>query len=450
MNGDHGGARSARASASSSQNSVSKSPSRLSLRSVVSVLAGDDDAVASRRGSDESSILPDPPALYAVDSSDAAAPPPLCFRMWRTIINRFRLRARELLPPNEYEDDNDKDKTLSKDAKKKKCAKKKKAKRLRERQLVQSKIICAALRMAMQICGMYEREFPRIREHDVAALSCRCMLYDVLPLNRDRSGYHYPFDSPDTKETIVCTREQGVPQIHRASLEKLVERMTMTCSKDPDLHIRFIILLTFHSYTNAHTLLTLLFRRYFIPMPKSTEMDESEVLSPKAATLSRHETFIRHRQAPTQIRVFSVLKHWVEDHFDDFMQDGVLFGRLLAFIEYVAGEAGDWSSGRYLRDDGGGGGEHRGGAARSMSGVTARPKRGLSWNARTNPWTTKLALQLRNILYRKREIAEGYLLLSENVFQTSAKVSSAASFSTGSGFGSMSASNSFTAGSDSV
>ena len=87
----------------------------------------------------------------------------------------------------------------------------------------------------------------------------------------------------------------------------------------------------------------------------------------------------------------------------------------MAFIEYVTGEAGDWSSGRYLRDD--------------DKAENRSKKRGLSWNARTNPWTTKLALQLRSILYRKREVADGHLVLHEGSFQTNAKSSSMTSYS---------------------
>lgn len=119
----------------------------------------------------------------------------------------------------------------------------------------------------------------------------------------------YSFDfEPEASITVVSTACSfaGNDQIRCGTLRKLVERLTD--DRLQDLNLRYVFLLTYHSFTNARTLFQILVERYFIPCPPNSTPNEIEY-------------FQKFRQKGIRLKVFSVIKKWVEDHWSDFEQD---------------------------------------------------------------------------------------------------------------------------------
>lgn len=115
----------------------------------------------------------------------------------------------------------------------------------------------------------------------------------------------YVFDH-DADSSITVVPGGANDQIKCGTLHKLIERLTD--DRLQDLNLRFVFLLTYHSFTTAHDLLQALVQRYFTPAPPN-------------ATPGEIQYFQRNRQKGIRLKVFSVLKKWVEDHFCDFEQD---------------------------------------------------------------------------------------------------------------------------------
>eukprot|EP00743_Colponemidia_sp_Colp-15_P006234 GILK01006706.1.p1 GENE.GILK01006706.1~~GILK01006706.1.p1 ORF type:complete len:701 (-),score=119.94 GILK01006706.1:216-2276(-) len=135
----------------------------------------------------------------------------------------------------------------------------------------------------------------------------------------------YMFDVEDSADNIrfsadeVSGNAQAGPQIRCATLNKLVERMTH--EKYQDLNIRYAFLLTYRSFAEPAELLDKLIHRFYVPIPPNMTPKEIEFFKAK-------------KQAPIQIKVFSVLKCWLSDHFYDFEGDANLKQK---FIECVDG-----------------------------------------------------------------------------------------------------------------
>lgn len=127
------------------------------------------------------------------------------------------------------------------------------------------------------------------------------------------------FSSPDGPGNLVMAPDDdGVAQIKAATLEKLVERLTHQVH--PDFDLRSVFMLTYREFATPTELLALLARRF----------ERAEML--------------REQCAPIRIKVFSVLKHWLEHHFYDF-EDPVLRARISAYIEELLMTARDESTG---------------------------------------------------------------------------------------------------------
>eukprot|EP00743_Colponemidia_sp_Colp-15_P009148 GILK01009982.1.p1 GENE.GILK01009982.1~~GILK01009982.1.p1 ORF type:complete len:898 (+),score=183.75 GILK01009982.1:127-2820(+) len=146
----------------------------------------------------------------------------------------------------------------------------------------------------------------------------------------------YIYDEPDTLSNIVLStqasdqvfvgkREQT---IKCATHSKLVERLTH--EKYQDLSNRFAFLLTYRSFMTPVQLLEALIHRYFVPAPPNM-------------TLSETKAFNRGKRAQIQIKVFGVLKSWIEERFDDFESNQELRERLeLFFIDALRYKYGPW------------------------------------------------------------------------------------------------------------
>lgn len=111
-------------------------------------------------------------------------------------------------------------------------------------------------------------------------------------------------------------------QIRGATVIKLVERLTYPNFVDPDFLFEF--LLTFRSFTNPKELLDLLIKRFQVPIPDYMRENEKE-----------QEIFQRIFVKPVRLRVFNVIKKWIEDHWYDFESNWSLLEDLRNFIEQI-------------------------------------------------------------------------------------------------------------------
>jgi son of sevenless len=145
-------------------------------------------------------------------------------------------------------------------------------------------------------------------------------------------GYEYEFDEEDTEHNIVTSVDSSddSEQIKCATLNKLIERMTM--ENKQDLNVRYTFLLTYRSFTTPAEFLMKLKQRYYVPVPPN-------------ASPSEIEYFKRVKLAPVQIKVFGVLKKWLEEHYSDFKEDSELRKRLADMIdEMIERSLGPWAA----------------------------------------------------------------------------------------------------------
>lgn len=117
----------------------------------------------------------------------------------------------------------------------------------------------------------------------------------------------YAFDEPDTEERVLLGEpgpgEDGPGPLRAATMDKVVERITH--EHNTDLTARYVLLLTYRTYTDAGTLLRKLADRFNAPVPDNLTPPEARMF--KALTLDR-----------IQIRVCGVLKYWLQEHYHDF------------------------------------------------------------------------------------------------------------------------------------
>ena len=155
-----------------------------------------------------------------------------------------------------------------------------------------------------------------------------CSRYDFQDHNSEEKG-----DSQPTEHVPDMVLEDDQEHIKSASLDALVKRLTHPHM--PDLKIRFVFLLTYRKYITPIGLLEKMVHRYLVPLPAGA-----------AATPAAQEQFRKTAMAPIQIKVFSVLRTWLEDHWYDFQDHPELRVRLQQFLSYVAAFpecTGPWS-----------------------------------------------------------------------------------------------------------
>eukprot|EP00455_Lapot_gusevi_P022964 TRINITY_DN2390_c0_g1_i2.p1 TRINITY_DN2390_c0_g1~~TRINITY_DN2390_c0_g1_i2.p1 ORF type:complete len:489 (+),score=135.39 TRINITY_DN2390_c0_g1_i2:211-1467(+) len=126
--------------------------------------------------------------------------------------------------------------------------------------------------------------------------------------------------------------EESLSQaIKCATLNKLIERLTH--EKYQNLNLRYVFLLTYRSFTSPQELLDKLIARYYIPIPPNLTPPELDM-------------FKKNKIAPIQIKVFSVLKNWLEEHFHtDFAENNhSLVHQLLNHLEKIISDStGPWA-----------------------------------------------------------------------------------------------------------
>ncbi len=125
----------------------------------------------------------------------------------------------------------------------------------------------------------------------------------------------YEFDEDDRPDNIVI--DNG--KIKCATLTKLVSRLTH--EKGTDLNMRYVFLLTHHSFTDSLEVLSKLESRYKVPVP--TNLSPSEVEKFKADKIDK-----------VQIRVCSVIKNWLDEHWEaDWEENAELQKGLTTLIQ---------------------------------------------------------------------------------------------------------------------
>lgn len=118
--------------------------------------------------------------------------------------------------------------------------------------------------------------------------------------------------------------------IKAGTIYKLVERLTYHEHTNPTF-IR-IYLMTYRSFSKPSELLNLLIDRFHIPNPCEVESNESRRDPLMMKALKR---FKANYVSPIQLRVFNVLRHWVEFHYYDFQREPELLVKLKQFVDSV-------------------------------------------------------------------------------------------------------------------
>jgi len=113
----------------------------------------------------------------------------------------------------------------------------------------------------------------------------------------------------------------GRRQVKGATLKKLVERVTDPQVSDPTFLMQFII--TYRSFTNPHELLELLKVRY-----------ESGIEINPGASDAEKET-LTQKQSILRVRVFNVIRHWIDKQWMDFLEDQTLVAKLLCYATMI-------------------------------------------------------------------------------------------------------------------
>lgn len=154
----------------------------------------------------------------------------------------------------------------------------------------------------------------------------------------------YRFAEPNSSKNIVFEdneRNSGVQQIKGATLVKLVERLTYHENADPMFMKTFLT--TYRSFCKPNELLDLLIERFNIPDPEfSSDSESDSEMGDKTSKMRIAQDMKRFREKyshPVQVRVFNVLKHWVDQHFYDFDQDNDLLHKLTSFLDKITGRA---------------------------------------------------------------------------------------------------------------
>ena len=126
----------------------------------------------------------------------------------------------------------------------------------------------------------------------------------------------YPFDEPDVESKIVLVKDGSVNNIKGATLPKLVERLAH--EKYHDMSYMMAFLMTYKSFAKPMELMGLLEKRFNLPRPVK-------------ATEAQMQMFQRKRVMPIHLRVFNVLKFWVDKFSVDFEEDTELANRVKSF-----------------------------------------------------------------------------------------------------------------------
>ena len=125
-------------------------------------------------------------------------------------------------------------------------------------------------------------------------------------------------DTDDIKFVHDTNSSSRYPQIKAATIEKLVERLTY--EKFPDTEYVQAFMLTYRSFTTPLDLLELIIQRYCITPPEGLTPEDLKEFKSK-------------KQIPIRLRVFNVLRGWINDYFYDFRSDQLLVDTVMDFVE---------------------------------------------------------------------------------------------------------------------
>lgn len=132
----------------------------------------------------------------------------------------------------------------------------------------------------------------------------------------------YRFSEPDTEENIVFQNDHGtekseIPIIKAATLLKLIERLTYHQYADPKFVQMFLT--TYRTFCTSADLLDHLIERFQIPPIESTAREDVK-------------RFEKDYVQPVQFRVLNVIRHWVDQYYEDFSSNNDLEERLIKFL----------------------------------------------------------------------------------------------------------------------
>ncbi|ORX51204.1 ras GEF [Hesseltinella vesiculosa] len=144
------------------------------------------------------------------------------------------------------------------------------------------------------------------------------------PSPEDRSAADW-FLGPDYKPEELLFSADG--NVKGGTLAALVERLTMHDSFDTSYIATF--LLTYRSYCGTEEFISLLQDRYNLQPPDGLTPEQLEVWT---------ET----KQKLVRLRVFNVLKNWLENYYDE--EDEFILGRLEFFTNTVIRDASPFSA----------------------------------------------------------------------------------------------------------
>jgi len=141
-----------------------------------------------------------------------------------------------------------------------------------------------------------------------------------LPPSLRLTVEEYRFAAADSPDNILfeINDNGGIPLIKGGTVYKLVERLTFDKYADTNYLLQF--LLTYRSFMEPMELLNLLIERFNYPTPKNASGQELEDFKEKI-------------RRPVQLRVFNVVKNWVDKHYLDFQESKELLKRFLEFVK---------------------------------------------------------------------------------------------------------------------
>lgn len=133
------------------------------------------------------------------------------------------------------------------------------------------------------------------------------------------------FDAPETEANAVYLDDPShedfskeFPALKAATIEKCIVNLCSETFYDPDFSFAF--LLNYSTVTTYERLLELLTIRWRIPTP-DRGVEPSD--------------FLNKKQRPIRLRVFNIIKTWLEDHYRDFENNSALSQSVDAFVKEV-------------------------------------------------------------------------------------------------------------------
>lgn len=138
----------------------------------------------------------------------------------------------------------------------------------------------------------------------------------------------YKYENSDSLDNIVYAN--GSVNIKYITVSKLIEKLTRD-SFAGDLNLIHVFMLTYRSFITPLELLDRLEERYFVPFPPN--------ITPSELVYFSHNV-----QAPIQIKIFGIIKIWINRHFADFEDSPESLDRLKQLLRTLdTHSTGPWA-----------------------------------------------------------------------------------------------------------